>query len=60
MILSSDSKRLVIFLFYDSEGIVDDYIPYMLKDIKKNVSEIFVVANGKMNDAGKEKLSKFW
>jgi len=56
MILSSDSKRLVIFLFYDSEGIVDDYIPYMLKDIKKNVSEIFVVANGKMNDAGKEKL----
>lgn len=57
MILSRDSKRLVIFLFYDSEGIVDDYIPYMLKDIKKNVSEIFVVANGKMNDAGKEKLA---
>ena len=56
MILSTDSKRLVIFLFYDPDGIVDDYIPYMLRDIKKNVSEIFVVSNGKMNDAGKEKL----
>lgn len=57
MILSNEPKRLVIFLFYDSKGIVDDYIPYMLKDIKKNVSEIFVVANGKMNNAGKEKLA---
>lgn len=57
MILSNEPKRLIIFLFYDSKGIVDDYIPYMLKDIKKNVSEIFVVANGKMNDAGKEKLA---
>lgn len=56
MILKTDSKRLVIFLFYDPDGIVDDYIPYMLRDIKKNVSEIFVVSNGKMNDAGKEKL----
>ncbi len=56
MILSDNPKRLVIFLFYDKDGIVDSYIPYMLSDIKKNVNEIFVVANGKVNDEGKEKL----
>ncbi len=54
---SGEYKRLVIFLFYDKEGIVDSYIPYMLSDVKKNVDNIFVVSNGKMNDEGKKKLS---
>ena len=56
MIMKTKCKRLVIFLFYDKDGIVDSYIPYMLGDIKKNVDNIFVVANGKINDEGKAKL----
>ena len=56
MKLESKCKRLAIFLFYDKDGIVDSYIPYMLSDIKKNVDNIFVVANGKINDEGKKKL----
>ena len=39
-----DIKRLAIFFFYDDQGIVDDYIPYMLKDLKENLSEILVVS----------------
>ena len=35
MKLSEKVKRLVIYLFYDKDGIVDSYIPYILKDIKK-------------------------
>ena len=40
-----DIKRLVIYFFYDADGIVDRYVPYMLEDIKRNCSEIFVVCN---------------
>ena len=26
-------NRLVIYFFYDADGIVDRYVPYMLEDI---------------------------
>lgn len=37
MILKGNEKikRLAIYFFYDKDGIVDDYIPYMLNDLKK-------------------------
>lgn len=34
-------NRLVIYFFYDADGIVDRYVPYMLEDIVKNCSELF-------------------
>lgn len=49
-------KRLVIFFFYDKDGVVDDYITYMLEDIRKNCSKLLVVCNGKLNEEGKKKL----
>ncbi len=55
----SDINRLLIYFFYDRDGIVDDYIPYMLDDLKGNVSEIFVVCNGKLSDEGRETFSKY-
>lgn len=50
-------KRLVIYFFYDEDGIVDRYVEYMLEEMKKNASEIFIVCNGKLNSEGREKLS---
>lgn len=47
-------KRLVIYFFYDKDGIVDRYVPYMLEDILKNCSELFVVVNGKLTPEGRE------
>lgn len=49
-----DIKRLVIYFFYDKDGIVDRYVPYMLKDMKKNCSELFVVVNGKLTPEGRK------
>ena len=41
MILEGNNiKRLVIYFIYDKQGIVDDYIPYMLRAIKEVGSEI--------------------
>ena len=60
MILSNidQIKRLIIFFFYDKDGIVDDYIPYMLNDLNKNISELMIVCNGLLEDKSREKLEK--
>jgi len=31
---NKEIKRLAIFFFYDKDGIVDDYIPFMLTILK--------------------------
>ena len=61
MILSGrkEIKRLVIYFFYDKDGIVDDYIPYMLEDLNRNVSEILVVCNGKLTPESRITLEKY-
>jgi rhamnosyltransferase len=51
-------KRLIIYFFYDADGLVDRYVPYMLNALKTYSSEIFVVCNGKLTDAGRNILSE--
>lgn len=55
---SSNEKisRLAIYFFYDAEGIVDNYVPYYLKELKKVCSELCVVVNGFINEEGEKKL----
>lgn len=53
-----DIKRLVIYFFYDADGIVDRYVPVMLEEMKKNSSELFVVVNGKLTPDGREIMQK--
>lgn len=52
-------KRLVIYFFYDADGIVDRYVSYMLADVVKNCTELFVVCNGKLTPKGRETFKKF-
>lgn len=49
-------KRCGIFLYFDKQGKVDDYISYMLKDLKKSVDYLLVVCNGYIERQGLEKL----
>ncbi len=58
MKLSGDIKRLVLYFMYDKDGIIDDYVIYMLDAMKKVSGEILVVCNGKLCDEGREKLEK--
>lgn len=39
-------RRLGIFLFYDSDGIADRYIEYLLKSIRPLLTWLIVIANG--------------
>lgn len=49
-------KRCGIFLFFDQNGIVDDYISSMLKDLQQNMDYLLVVCNGFVNREGLDKL----
>ncbi|MFC5370604.1 rhamnan synthesis F family protein [Arcanobacterium bovis] len=57
--IASDAKRLGIFFFYDSQGIVDDYVDALLADMKKNLSELAIVVNGYLAPKSYAKLRKF-
>ena len=52
-------KRLMIYFFYDKDGIVDDYVPYFLEKFKPFCEEICTVVNGNMTDESKQKLEKY-
>lgn len=45
--------RIGIFLFRDEEGIVDDYVKYLLDDISQNLEELYIVVNGALTEEGR-------
>lgn len=49
-------KRCGLFLYFDKQGIVDDYISYMLNDLKKSVDYLLVVCNGYIERKSLKKL----
>ena len=61
MILTSDTpiNRLGIFFFYDAQGVVDDYVLKLLDGFMPHFSALTIVCNGKLNDAGREKLLRY-
>lgn len=51
-------KRLMIYFFYDKDGIVDNYIYYFLNAFKSYCEEICVVVNGILEKKAQEKLKQ--
>lgn len=49
-------NRLAIFVFWEKNGIVRDYIVYYLKGLQKVAGKVYVVVNGLINDEGKKKI----
>jgi rhamnosyltransferase len=57
MIISSKTpKRYGVYVFFDEDGIVDEYNIYFLKELKKQVSNVLVICNGDLTKEGKEKF----
>lgn len=52
-------KRICIFSFYDKEGFVDDYVVYLLNELKTNVSRLIIVINGGVDDRGLKLFETF-
>lgn len=51
-------KRVAIYVFHDAEGIVDDYAPVFLNELKKYTDHLLVVINGFVNDQGYAKFEQ--
>ena len=49
-------RRLGVFVFFDPQGIVDDYVLYLLEQMRGICSEIITVCNGALTDEGKSRL----
>lgn len=52
-------NRLLIYFFYDRDGIVDRYVEYMLAGLKEHVNDCVVVCNGNVNEKGKAIFEKY-
>lgn len=52
-------RRLGIFIFFDPQGIVDDYIEYLLREMQSVCTEIVTICNGKLTEEGKKKISAY-
>lgn len=49
-------RRCAIFLFFDPEGVVDDYVIRILEGLRPRTEHILTVCNGYVNAEGREKL----
>ncbi len=49
-------NRVTIFSFYDSDGVVDDYVIYLLKELNDVSNELYFVVNGLLSSDGKRKI----
>lgn len=58
-ILNENNNRLAIYVFFDERGVVDDYIPYFLRDLKKNIKDLIVVCNGRISPEGYKCFEEF-
>jgi len=49
-------KRIAIYVVFDKDGIIDDYITYYLDELRPNVERLVVVCNGTLTNEGRAKL----
>ena len=50
-------NRMAIFIFYDKQGIVDDYVPYFLERLLPFLNNLIIVVNGELAAEECKKLS---
>lgn len=54
---AKEVNRLIVYFFWDADGIVDDYVIHALNSLHAHASKIVVVVNGHVNEDGLNKLS---
>lgn len=57
--ITDGMRRGCIYFFYDGEGIVDNYITYLLDDLTQNIDELVIVCNGQLSDDGRKKFERY-
>lgn len=52
-------RRLLIFSFYNSQGIVDEYVEYLIEQLTLYAERIVIVVNGEIDICGKKLFEKY-
>lgn len=52
-------KRMGIFVFFDSQGIVAPYAAFLLESLQKDLDMLFIVVNGNLQAQERKKLSRY-
>lgn len=52
-------SRLGIFVFYDPQGIVDDYVVHLLRSFRPHFRRMVVVSNCRLDQTGKKRLLQY-
>ncbi len=52
-------KRLGVFVFYEKDGIVRRYVSHILSEIKKHLSGLVIICNGKLTEESHSVLEEF-
>lgn len=58
MRLTENARRACIYFIYDRDGVIDDYILYQLRELRKSVDFIHCVINGTLQERGKKALQE--
>lgn len=60
MILNKNTiNRLGIYFFYEKDGFVDNFVKVFFEDYIKQVTDMIVVCNGKLDEEGREFFGKY-
>ncbi|MCR4834702.1 MAG: hypothetical protein K5900_14165, partial [Butyrivibrio sp.] len=51
-------SRIAIFVFYDFQGLVDDYVVFLLKEVLSSCDKLIICINGYIDENQKSKLSR--
>ena len=51
-------RRIIFYLFFDPQGVVDDYITHKLSRLKKQGDHVFVVSNSTLDPNNRAKLEE--
>ena len=54
--IADSRNRLALYVFWEKEGIVRDYVSYYLKGLQEVAKDVVLIANGGVNDEGLAKL----
>ena len=45
MVLGKNNKKIGVFIFFDRDGIVDDYVTYLLDDLVNSLDDLIIILN---------------
>lgn len=57
--LTEKNNRLTIFVFFDKDGVVDDYKIHYLAELAKNSTKVLIIVNGEIKAEEKPKLELY-